>query len=465
MIVDLLSLTGAFAMGSCREAKQSIYVSVLVCLVLVYVGFHVLISIHVIPIQCKVLVSEKLKHFWSALPQLCQKQRENITTEKLEQRLSGSLQLCHKKTVNITSKNELEQKELERRRNLLLTLAMVAATVTYQAGIYPPGGVWSDDNGDIGTPGNPILQDNHHGRYDVFYYSNSISFVSSVVITFLLVNKGSFEHGIKSYTLRLCLVVGLFGLLIAYAAGSCRNKIQCIFLIIIAVTVLISLVIQVFLSSMLGKLRRPLDKLIGFLQRRVFLTETVMREITSNSPETLKYDEKIAKKRKKYLMLIAILAASITYQAGLNPPGGFWSDVHKGHVAGNPLLNDINNQRYMTFFCLDATSFMASIVVIMLLLSKSIRNKDVPLEVLLLVMIVDLLALMIAFAAGSCRKFRTSVYVFMLIAGVVISLVFIIFVASAIAKCLRKLKGRGFFCSKHPDQISRRDIVVQREEV
>jgi hypothetical protein len=32
MIVDLLSLTGAFVMGSCREAKKSIYISVLYAL-------------------------------------------------------------------------------------------------------------------------------------------------------------------------------------------------------------------------------------------------------------------------------------------------------------------------------------------------------------------------------------------------------------------------------------------------
>ncbi|OEL34367.1 hypothetical protein BAE44_0004614 [Dichanthelium oligosanthes] len=420
MVVDLLSLTGAFVMGSCREAKKSIYITVLVCLVLAYVGFHILISIHAIPIECKNMVSEKLKNFWSALPQLCNKQIGNSTSE-----------------------NELEQKELERRHNLLLMLAIVAATVTYQAGINPPGGVWSDDRDVSGRPGNPILQDNHQGRYDVFYYSNSVSFVSSVVITILLVNKESFERGIKSYALRLCLVLGLLGLLIAYAAGSCRDKMQYIFLITIAVAVLVSLVIQALLPSMHDTLGKPLDAFVEFLQKWVILTKKAGQEVTSNSSETSNSDEKMANKRHKYLMLIAILAASVTYQAGLNPPGGFWSD-DKGHVAGNPLLHDINNRRYMTFFCFNSFSFMASIAVIMLLLSKSLRKKYVPFEVLLcLVMILDLLALMIAFAAGSCRKFRTSVYVFVLVVGVVISLVFIIFLTSAIAKCLRKLKKSG----------------------
>ena len=171
--------------------------------------------------------------------------------------------------------------------------------------------------------------------------------------------------------------------------------------------VLISLVIQVLLSSMYETRRRPLSKLMERLQKLVeclqnwvFGTETVRREITPKSLETKECDEQKARKRHKYLMLIATLAASITYQAGLNPPGGFWSD-DGSHYAGNPLLHDINRQRYKIFFCFNAISFMTSIVVILLLLSKSIRKKAVPLEVLLLIMILDLLSLMTAFAAGS----------------------------------------------------------------
>ncbi|KAF0903424.1 hypothetical protein E2562_027709 [Oryza meyeriana var. granulata] len=59
------------------------------------------------------------------------------------------------------------------------------------------------------------------------------------------------------------------------------------------------------------------------------------------------------------------------YQAGLNPPGGFWSD-DTGHKAGDPILHDVNHRRYKTFFCCNAFSFMSSIVVIMLLLSRNV---------------------------------------------------------------------------------------------
>ncbi|KAJ1259039.1 hypothetical protein BS78_10G122800 [Paspalum vaginatum] len=417
MIVDLLSLTGSFVMGSCRERQKSISITVLLCLVLAYVPLHVLIAIRVIPPDFKRRILDKLKHFscgdvWLAFPQI-----------------------CHNQTGN-----ETKPKELERRRNLLLTLSILAATVTYQAGINPPGGVWSDDEAVSGKPGYPVLQDSHRRRYDIFYYSNSVSFVSSVAITILLVNKESCEHGIKSYALRVCLVVGLLGLLVAYAAGSCRTRKQSIFVITIAAGVLMSLLIQVLLSSMHKTLGRPLAKMTEYLQRQIFGTRQIVQVIPSESPETKDLDEKIERKRHKYLMLIATLAASVTYQAGLNPPGGFWSEDKDGHYAGNPILHDINHQRkrYKIFFCFNAISFMASIAVIMLLLSKTIRKKNVPLEALLLIMILDLLSLMTAFAAGSCRRASTSIYVFLLVGGVVIYLVVLIVLSKAIKNGLKK---------------------------
>jgi hypothetical protein len=101
----------------------------------------------------------------------------------------------------------------------------------------------------------------------------------------------------------------------------------------------------------------------------------------------------------------------------------------------------------------------------MLLLSKSIRRKVVPLEVLLFIMILDLLSLMTAFAAGSCPKLSTSVYVFVLVAGVVIHLVVLIVLSRAIKKYPRKWKTKGLFCSRHTSRVSSTNARVQREQV
>ena len=215
--------------------------------------------------------------------------------------------------------------------------------------------------------------------------------------------------------------------------------------------VLVSLLIQVLLSLMHGTLGRPLAKCLVFLHNLLFHAEGE-RVITPVRPEASVVEEKEVRKRHKYLMLLAILAASIAYQAGLNPPGGFWSD-DEGHVPGNPVLRDINHRRYKIFFCFNSFAFMASIVVILLLLSKSIRKKAVPIGVLHLIMILDMLALMTAFAAGSCRKLRTSVYVYALVGGVVVILLLLIIVTSAIAKYRKPREGSGINSPRRPEPV------------
>lgn len=427
---------------------------------LVYVAVHVLIATHVIPEGCKKAVAQKIENF------SC---RYIWTKASFRNRgIDGNGRDCE---AGQSQRSDADDKTWERRRNLLLMLAVLAATVTYQAGINPPGGVWSDDSSASGKPGDPILQHNNSKRYDVFYYSNSLSFVASVVITILLVNKESCEHGIKSYALRVCLVVGLVSLLIAYSAGSSRKARESIYLIVIAVAVLIALVIQVLLLSCTqDSLRGPTGQFIERLLQLLFGTDKAWHGDTSKQKESSGRPEKKVRKRHKYLMLLAVLAASITYQAGLNPPGGFWSDDNeghvegnpglkppgalwsdnKGHLAGNPVLLDINPRRYEIFFCFNSISFMASIVVVMFLLNKSARKKAVPLEVLHLIMILDLLALMTAFAAGSCRKFRTSVYVYGLVLGVVVYLVIAVLLSSGIAKCLRPMDRNRVSSQRSP---------------
>jgi hypothetical protein len=48
------------------------------------------------------------------------------------------------------------------------------------------------------------------------------------------------------------------------------------------------------------------------------------------------------KKMSGWLMVLANLVVSVTYQAGLNPPGGFWQDNSDGHHAGEPVLRDVH---------------------------------------------------------------------------------------------------------------------------
>jgi sister-chromatid-cohesion protein PDS5 len=75
--------------------------------------------------------------------------------------------------------------------------------------------------------------------------------------------------------------------------------------------------------------------------------------------------------------------------------------------------------RYNIFFYCNATAFVASLVIIVLLLSSSFSFHGYRVRALQAAMLLDLLGLMGAFTAGSCRKVSTSAYVVALVGAVV----------------------------------------------
>jgi hypothetical protein len=125
-----------------------------------------------------------------------------------------------------------------------------------------------------------------------------------------------------------------------------------------------------------------------------------------NNKEEKEEEEK--KKMREYLMLLGVLAASVAYQSGLKPPGGLWQDNRDGpdgHSAINSILHDIDKSRYHAFFYSNSTSFMASIVVIVLLLPL---HDELPLRPLHMAILLDLVGLLVAYAAGSTRDWEMS---------------------------------------------------------
>ncbi|CAM0914128.1 unnamed protein product [Alopecurus aequalis] len=346
MILDLFGLIGAYAAGSCRDVTTSIYAMALAGAVLVYVVVHVVFS--------------TLNH------------TDTITERQIEL--------------------------VEKRRKRLLLFAVLAATITYQAGLTPPGGFRLQDDGSSGHyAGDPVLNNFPH-RYTAFFYCNSVSFMLSVALIILLVNPHLYRPSIRSYALDICSVAGMLSLMGAYAAGSTQSLKTSIYIFVLVGVVLFVIVGLVLYNAPKdgGPRNQPKPK--------------------NNEEE--EEEEKAKHAKRKYLMVLGILVASVTYQAGLSPPGGAWQSSSDWYNAGNPVMHDNRRAQYLVFFYSNSISLVASIVVIVLLLPMWKDKKDWSLNGLNTTIFLDLLALLGAYAAGSSRGWKTAMYVVALIFAV-----------------------------------------------
>jgi hypothetical protein len=72
------------------------------------------------------------------------------------------------------------------------------------------------------------LRDHYPHRSKAFMVSNDTAFASSLVIIIMLLRNTSVHHVINSTVLRLCVLISLFGLMAAYAAGMSIHLFMCL---------------------------------------------------------------------------------------------------------------------------------------------------------------------------------------------------------------------------------------------
>ncbi|RLM60874.1 hypothetical protein C2845_PM14G16150 [Panicum miliaceum] len=76
---------------------------------------------------------------------------------------------------------------------------------------------------------------------------------------------------------------------------------------------------------------------------------------------------------RKVLKLLATFAASVTYVSGLSAPGGFWDHDEDGHRPGDAVLKGgPHDARLKGFFVCNTTAFVASLLILVMLLEKKL---------------------------------------------------------------------------------------------
>ncbi|KAJ3696436.1 hypothetical protein LUZ61_000141 [Rhynchospora tenuis] len=147
-----------------------------------------------------------------------------------------------------------------------------------------------------------------------------------------------------------------------------------------------------------------------------------------------------------FLMVFATVMASVTYRAGLNPPGGFWADNIDGHKAGTPVFQDVFCTRYKIFHYFNTSSFMMSLFILLFAIKASINNSDVTKIMLHLTVLMDVITLIIAYIVGAYEDFQSSTYALVLMLMVFIYLVFE--VTTLIVRLCKTIRQMAYMLAK-----------------
>lgn len=171
-------------------------------------------------------------------------------------------------------------------------------------------------------------------RYLVFFYCNAAEFMASVAVILLLVNRRLHLQSIRSNVLQACIMIGFLALRTAYTVGSTHKVSTSIYVYGLVAAVITYLALQILPPLFARCGGRPTAPRLPMWLRRLFEPLSLKPDVHETDVQQ-QYTDKYIK--HKYLMLLAVLTASMTYQAGLVPPGGTWFDNGRDHRAGDPI--------------------------------------------------------------------------------------------------------------------------------
>lgn len=113
---------------------------------------------------------------------------------------------------------------LTRKRESLMVVASLIATMAFQAGTNPPGGLWQDDlstgssssSASQHEAGESIMAYKHEDDYTLYLYYNTVGFVASLSIILLLVTGLPFKRRFFMWVLTVIMWVAITAMALTY---------------------------------------------------------------------------------------------------------------------------------------------------------------------------------------------------------------------------------------------------------
>ncbi|XAR68440.1 hypothetical protein NMG60_11003550 [Bertholletia excelsa] len=127
--------------------------------------------------------------------------------------------------------------------------------------------------------------------------------------------------------------------------------------------------------------------------------EDLLRQAKAKRSKDLVQGEWVSKKRDA-LMVVASLIATMAFQAAVNPPGGVWQDDSPTHRAGEAVMAYNYVDSYPWFLRSATVGFVASLSIILLLISGLPMKKKIYMWILMVIMWLTITAMAATYAVS-----------------------------------------------------------------
>ncbi|XP_022769651.1 uncharacterized protein LOC111313253 [Durio zibethinus] len=142
------------------------------------------------------------------------------------------------------TKEDDKQKNRAQARNALLVVATLIATMTFQAGVNPPGGIWqSSEDGTNKKAGTAIFA-SEPSPYYVFLTSNTLAFSAALLVIMSLTHKFPFQFEVRVASISMIIT---YGSSIFFVTANDATKFRLV-LIVAAAPLMIRCLIQLLVS-------------------------------------------------------------------------------------------------------------------------------------------------------------------------------------------------------------------------